>query len=64
LYGIANPSIDPGLGLHRPIAILELSTFDLKLCMIRIIYNIYSFFVTRRCKLLHVLTNCSLGFWG
>jgi len=64
LYGIADQLIDPGFGLHRPIGILELSTFDLQVCMIRIVYNIYSFSVTRRHKLLHVLANCSLGFWG
>jgi hypothetical protein len=64
LYGIADQSIDPGLGLHGPIGIPELSTFDLKVCMIRIVYNIYSFSVTRRHKLLHVLANYSSGFWG
>ncbi len=64
LYGIADQSIDPGLGLHGPIGIPKLSTFDLKVCMIRIIYSTYSFSVTRRHKLLHVMANCSLGFWG
>jgi hypothetical protein len=64
LYGIVKHSIDPGLGLHGPIGIPELSTFDLQVCMIRIVYITYSFFVTRRHKLLHVLANCSLGFWG
>jgi hypothetical protein len=28
LYGIADQLIDPGLGLHEPIGIPELSTFD------------------------------------
>jgi hypothetical protein len=36
LYGIADQSINPDLGLHEPIGILELSTFDLKMCMILI----------------------------
>jgi hypothetical protein len=30
LYGIANQSIDPDLGLHEPIGIPELSTFNAK----------------------------------
>jgi len=64
LYGIADQSIDPGLGLHGPIGILELSTFDLQVYMIRIVYNTYSFSMTRKHKLLHVLANYSLGFWG
>jgi len=59
LYGIADQSIDPDLGLHRPMGIPELFTFNLKVCMIRIVYSTYSFFVTRRHKFLHVLANCS-----
>jgi hypothetical protein len=35
--------IDPGLGLHGPIGIPELSTFDLQLCMILTVSS--SFFV-------------------
>jgi len=62
LYDIADQLINPDLGLHGPIGIPELSTFDLQVCMIRIVYNTYSFFVTRKHKLLHVLANCSLGF--
>jgi hypothetical protein len=43
LYGIADQLIDPGLGLHGPIGIPELSTFDLQLCMILTVSS--SFFV-------------------
>jgi hypothetical protein len=64
LYGIADQSIDSSFGLHGPIGIPELSTFDLQVCMIRIVYITYSFFVTRKHKFLHVLANYSLGFWG
>jgi hypothetical protein len=58
LYGIADRSINPDLGLHRPMGIPELFTFDLKVCMIHIVYNTYSFSVTRKHKFLHVLANC------
>jgi hypothetical protein len=64
LYGIADQLIDPGFGLHEPIGILELSTLDLEVCMIPIVYNTNCFFVTRRHKFLHVLANYLLGFWG
>jgi hypothetical protein len=64
LNDIVDQSIDPDLGLHGPIGIPKLSTFDPQVCMIRIVYSTYSFSVTRRHKLLHVLANCSLGFWG
>jgi hypothetical protein len=40
LYGIIDQSIDPGFSVHEPIGIPELSTFDLQVCMIPIIYNI------------------------
>jgi hypothetical protein len=59
LYGIIDQLIDPGLGLHEPIGILELSTFDSKVCMIPIVHNTNYFFGTRRHKFLHVLVNCS-----
>ncbi len=62
LYGIANQLIDPGLGLHEPIGIPELSTFDLEVCMIFIVYK--SFSVTRLYKFLQVLINYSLSFSG
>jgi hypothetical protein len=31
---ITDQSIDPDLGMHKPIGILELSTLDLEMCMI------------------------------
>jgi hypothetical protein len=62
LYGIADQLIDPGLGLHGPIGILELSTFDLRLCMIIFAYSSPS--VTGLYKFLQVLINYSLGFSG
>jgi len=34
LYGITDQLIDLDLVLHKPIGILELSTFDLEVCMI------------------------------
>jgi hypothetical protein len=34
MYGIVDQLIDPDLGLHEPIGIPELSTFDLEVCMI------------------------------
>jgi hypothetical protein len=52
LYGIADQSIDPDLGLHEPIGILELSTFNPEVCMIPIIYNIDCFSVTGRYEFL------------
>jgi len=64
LYGAVDQSIDSSLGLHKPIGIPELSTFDLKVCMIPLVYSIDCFYVTRRYKFLQVLTNCSLGFSG
>jgi len=62
LYSIVDQSINSDFGLHKPIGIPELSTFDLQVCMICIVYNIYSFSMTGRHKLLHVLANYSLRF--
>ncbi len=62
LYGIVNQSIDPSLGLHEPICILEPSTFDLEVCMILTSYK--SFSVTGLHKFFQVLVNYSLGFSG
>jgi hypothetical protein len=39
LYGIIDHSINPGLGLHEPIGIPELSTLDLEVCIIPIFYS-------------------------
>jgi hypothetical protein len=39
LYGVVDQSIDVGLGLHEPISNPELSTFDLQVCMIPIVYS-------------------------
>jgi hypothetical protein len=64
LYGIADQSINLGLGLQEPIGISELSTLDLEVCMIPIVCNIDYFFVTGRYKFLQVLANCSLSFSG
>jgi len=64
LYGIVDQSIDPGLSLHEPIGILELSTLDLEVCMIHIVCSIDYFFVIGRYKFLQVLVNCSLSFSG
>jgi hypothetical protein len=64
LYGIVDQSIDPGLALHEPIGIPELSTLNLKMCMIPIVYSTDCFYVPRRHKFLYVLANYSLGFWG
>jgi hypothetical protein len=46
LYGIADRSIDPGLGLHGPISIPELSTLDPEVRTIPIVCNIDCFFET------------------
>jgi hypothetical protein len=50
LYGIANQLIDAGLGLHEPIGIPELSTFNAQLCMILTISS--NFFLTGLYKFL------------
>jgi hypothetical protein len=52
LYGIANPSIDLDFGLHESIGILKLSTLDLEVCMILIVYSIDCFSVTGRYEFL------------
>jgi hypothetical protein len=62
LYDIANQWIDPGLGLHEPIRIPELSTFDLQVCMILSTYSSPS--VTGLYKFLQILINYSLSFSG
>jgi hypothetical protein len=61
LYGIVDQLIDPSLGLHEPIGIPKLSTFDLQLCMILTISNsffvigLYKFLQTSRIvKLFHI----------
>jgi len=64
LYGIADQLINPGLGLHEPIGILELSTLDPKVCMIPLIYSTHRFFMRGRYKFLQVLANYSSGFSG
>lgn len=55
LYGIANRSIDFGSGLHEPIAIFELFTFDLKVRMISFVYSTDCFSMIGRYKSLQVL---------
>ncbi len=61
LYGIADQLIDLGLVLHGPIGILELSTFNLQLCMILIVSNsffvpwLYKFFQTFRFRVVSPL---------
>ncbi len=52
LYGIADQSVDPGLDLHGPISIPELSTLDPKVRTIPIVCSIDCFSVTGRSKLL------------
>jgi hypothetical protein len=64
LYGIADQSIDPGLGLHEPIGIPELSTFDPKVRTIPIVCSINCFSMTGRSKFFQVLANSSSGFLG
>jgi len=64
LYGIVDQWINLSLDLHKRIGIPKLSTLDLKVCMIPIVYSTDCFSVTRRHKFLHVLANSSLGFWG
>jgi len=64
LYGIVDQSIDPGLSLHEPIDIPELSTFDAKVWMIPIVYSTNCFSVTGRNWFFEVLANCSFSFWG
>ncbi len=62
LYGIVDQLIDPGLGLHEPIGIPELSTVDPEVCMIPFIYSTNCFSMTGRYKFLQVLANYSSGF--
>jgi len=64
LYGIVDQSIDPGLGLHEPIGIPELSTFDPKVCMIPIVYNTDCFFVAMRHKFVHCWQTVHWVFGG
>jgi hypothetical protein len=64
LYGIADQLIDAGLGLHKPIGIPELSTFDLQVCMIPIVYSTDCFSVMGRSRFFEILINCSFGFSG
>jgi len=64
LYGIADRSIDPGLGLHGPSGIPELSILDPEVRTIPIVCSIDCFYETRRSKLFQVLTNSSSGFSG
>jgi len=52
LYGIVDQPIDPDLGLHEPIGILELSTLDRGVWMIPIVYDTDCFSVTGRYKFL------------
>jgi hypothetical protein len=52
LYGITDQSIDPGLGLHKPIGIPELSTLDPEVCIIPIFYNTDCFSMTGRYEFL------------
>jgi hypothetical protein len=52
LYGIADQSIDPSLGLHEPIGILELSTLNPEMSMIPIIYSTDCFSVMGRYEFL------------
>jgi len=39
LYGIIDQSIDPSIGLHEPIGILEVSTLHPEVCIILISYS-------------------------
>jgi len=64
LYGIADQLIDPGLGLHGPIGIPELSTFDVEVWMIPIVYSVDCFYVTGKYRFFEVLVNYSFSFWG
>jgi hypothetical protein len=52
LYGIADQSIDLDLGLHESISIPKLSTLDLEVYMILIVYNIDCFSVMGRYEFL------------
>ncbi len=58
LYGIVDQLIDPGLGLHEPIGIPELSTLDPEVCMIPFIYNTNCFFYDREIQI--PLSSCKL----
>ncbi len=62
LYGNADRLIDPGLGLHGPIGIPELSTLNLEVRTIPIVCSIDYFSVTGKSK--QVLANSSSGFSG
>ncbi len=62
LYGIVDQLIDPSLGLHEPIGIPALSTLDLEVCMIPLVYNTNYYSTTRRYKFFQVPPNYSLGF--
>ncbi len=64
LYDIADQLIDPNFGLHQSIGILELSTFDLEVWMIPIVYSIDYFSMTGRYKIFKIFVNCSFSFWG
>jgi hypothetical protein len=52
LYGIANQSIHPDLGLHKLIGIPELLTLDPEVCMIPIFYSTDCFSMTGRYEFL------------
>ncbi len=46
LYGIADQSINPGLGLHEPVGIPEVSTLHPEVCIIPIFYSTDYFSMT------------------